>query len=75
MGNIISNSFQQAKDAAVNPDNSAGFFKTFKNSLLSNTGSNEDYERDNTGKIVTQENIDTYIPKLNEENREHKLDF
>ena len=73
LGTTISTSFQRAKDAAENSENSAGFFQTFKDSLLSSTVNGQDYKRNKVGEIVTLENIDTYIPTLDIENRENKL--
>ncbi len=73
LGTAISTSFQTAKNATENPDNSTGFFKTFKDSLLSSTGTNEDYTRNQAGEIVTRENIDTHIPSLNQETIRNKL--
>ena len=73
LGNTISTSFKRARDTVGNPDNSTGFFKTFKDSLLSSTVNGQDYKRNIAGEIVTNENIDTYIPKLGDEESKKKL--
>ncbi|MDE6566218.1 MAG: hypothetical protein K2K70_00620, partial [Lachnospiraceae bacterium] len=75
LGTAISSSFQRAKDATVNSDNSAGFLKTFKDSLLSSTVNGQDYKRTTAGEIVTRENIDTYIPKINQKNINKNLSY
>lgn len=73
LGTAISTSFQHAKDAVGNSENSAGFFQTFKDSLLSSTVNGQDYKRNKAGEIVTLENIDTYIPELDQGTAENKL--
>lgn len=73
LGTAISTSFQRARDTVGSPDNSAGFLKTFKDSLLSSTVNGQDYKRNTAGEIVTRENIDTYIPELNENEANEKI--
>lgn len=71
LGSTISTSFQAAKSAAGNPDQSAGFFSTFKDNIITNTRKNKGYILNNANEIVTENNIDSYIPEM-DENSAHK---
>ena len=72
LGTVVNNAFKSVIENLDNFDENVGFWESLKNNLFSKQ-TDKNWLKNSLGEIISKENIDSYIKKLDLESSKEKL--
>lgn len=73
LGTAVDNAFKSVIDNLDNFDENVGFWDSLKDDLFSKKDDDKDWIKNSLGKIISKENIDSYIEELDLDTAKEKL--
>ena len=73
LGTAVNNAFKSVIDSIDNFDENIGFWESLKNNIAPKNEDGKHWKKNSFGEIISKENIDTYIKKLDLDSAKEKL--